>query len=110
MSERVAEFLIMLSKDPVKLDAFLDDPRPLLQGSGLTGEERELLLSGDPERIRAYIGENSAFTAGASTTSQTSFRPHPPPPPPNPPKNTPNTPNAPNNPPQTPVKVPEAPA
>jgi hypothetical protein len=70
MSERVTDFLIMLSKDPVKLDAFLDDPEPVLEESGLTREERELLLSGDTERIRAYIGENSLFTTGASTTSQ----------------------------------------
>ena len=73
MSERVTEFLIMLSKDPVKLDAFLDDPGPLLRESRLSREEQDLLLSGDPERIRAYIGENTAFAAGASTTSQHGF-------------------------------------
>lgn len=88
MSERVARFLISLSQDPYKLDRFLDDPDPVLADSDLTSEEKEVVRGGDPEQIRASLGElGSMATSTSSTTGSPSGRPpgRPPGPPPGPP-------------------------
>jgi hypothetical protein len=86
MSERVEQFLITLSQDPVLLDNFLDDPEPVLMNSPLTGEERDLLKSGDAELIRKYLGDKETIFATASTVTGTGPKPGPPPPPPKKPK------------------------
>lgn len=79
MSERIARFLTSLSQDPYKLDSFLDDPGPLLAASDLTPEERDVLRSGDPEKIRASLGELGVLaTSTSSTVTYPTDRPHKP--------------------------------
>jgi hypothetical protein len=90
MSERVEQFLITLSQDPVLLDDFLDDPEPLLKDSLLTEKEKDLLRSGDAEQIRRHLGDEGTIVLTNSTATKSpppGPRPDPHPgPPPGPPK------------------------
>lgn len=93
MSERVSQFLVTLSQDPVMLDEFLSDPDPFLSRSELTSEERDVLRSGDPDRIRILLGDDDPMRWAATTSTDPGPHPKPgphpgpnPPPPPPPPK------------------------
>jgi hypothetical protein len=88
MSERVTQFLISLSQDPVLLDNFLNNPDPLLGDSLLTAEERSLLRSGDAEEIRKHLGDTGPTMWTATTSTEPNEPPKSPPPktPPPPPK------------------------
>jgi hypothetical protein len=86
MSERVTQFLISLSQDPVLLDNFLNNPDPLLGDSLLTAEERSLLRSGDADLIRKHLGEGDSTRWVATTSTRPNGPPPPPPPPPPKPK------------------------
>ena len=61
MSNRVAQFLIDLSKDPGAMAAFARDPGLLLSGAGLTEAEEETVRSADMETIyRSLLGGEDA--------------------------------------------------
>ena len=82
MSERVSQFLVTLSQDPVMLDEFLSDPDPFLVQSELTPEERDVLRSGDPDRIRFLLGDDDPARWAATTSTDPGAHPGPKPGPP----------------------------
>ncbi len=92
MPNRVAQFLIDLSKDPAAMATFAKEPGLLLAGAGLTEAEEETVRSADVETIyRSLLGGESAglFAVG-------SMKGPPPPPepqePPGPPSGPPTGP------------------
>ena len=56
MSEKVKQFMIELSKDPVKMEEFWKNPEAFLATADLTAEEKEILSSGDSARIQELLG------------------------------------------------------
>jgi hypothetical protein len=51
-------FLKRLSEDPDHLEAYRADPEGVMDKSGLTEEHKDVIRSGDPERIeKALRGE-----------------------------------------------------
>ena len=56
MSE-LKTFLLDASKDQQLLQQFRLDPQGVTRKAGLSDEDREVLLSGDPERIRKALGD-----------------------------------------------------
>lgn len=83
MSERITRFLADLSKDPQKVEELWENPEAFLTGAELTEEEKELVRSGDAERLRKAMGYPLFF--GSISTSTTPPPGQPPGPPPGPP-------------------------
>jgi len=51
MSEPLRSFMVRLAVDPERLSAFIDDPDRAMADWGLSLEERELVRSGDQDRL-----------------------------------------------------------
>jgi hypothetical protein len=56
----IGEFLSELAEDQELLNAYLDNQRATLDKSGLSAEQRDVLLSNDLARIREAIREEYA--------------------------------------------------
>ena len=57
MPKKLGDFLIRVSKDPELRERFREDPYGTMDAEGLTEEHKEVLGSGDPDRIRKYLGD-----------------------------------------------------
>lgn len=57
MSKKAVQFVIALSKDPQAMEDFAKDPDAVMDKYDLSPEDREVLKSGDVERIRKHLGE-----------------------------------------------------
>ena len=55
-----ADLMIKLSTDPALRSRFQTNPGAVLDEMGIHGEDREILLSGDPARLRGYLDGNDA--------------------------------------------------
>jgi hypothetical protein len=55
MASKFTNFIISLSNDPQKLDAFNQDPQSVMDAAGLTSHEKNLLLSKDMHAIRSTL-------------------------------------------------------
>jgi hypothetical protein len=58
----IAEYLVRLSKEPKRLAAFQKDPAGALKRSSLTQKQRDVILSGDAQRIQHVIEFESDTT------------------------------------------------
>lgn len=54
--KNVVKLLVRLFGDPAHLAKLRKSPAKTLAAAGLTPAERELVLSGNPARLRAYLG------------------------------------------------------
>jgi hypothetical protein len=54
-NETLANYLISLSEDPNKLQSLKQDPDAALNEAGLNEEEKAIVMSSDPAKIRAAI-------------------------------------------------------
>ncbi len=57
MSSNVAQFVTALSKNPQAMENFSKDPDGVMEVHDLTDEDKEVLKSGDAERIRSHCGD-----------------------------------------------------
>ncbi len=57
MTKLVADFVVNLSKDPRLMEAFASDPDAVMAEHDLSDADREVLKSGDAERIRNHLGD-----------------------------------------------------
>jgi hypothetical protein len=57
MSSNVAQFVTALSQNPQAMENFSKDPDGVMEVHDLTDEDREILKSGDAEKIRAHCGD-----------------------------------------------------
>jgi hypothetical protein len=48
-------FLLKLRESPAAQDRFIFDPIGIMEAAGLTAEEQDVLLSGDPDAINALV-------------------------------------------------------
>ena len=55
MSHTLSNFLIDLASDPSRLASFTANPDGILAAAHLNREERDALLSGDPEELREAL-------------------------------------------------------
>ena len=55
-----ADLLVKLSSDPALRRRFQDNPGAVLDEAGIEGADRDVLLSGNPEQLRGYLGGNDA--------------------------------------------------
>jgi hypothetical protein len=59
MAHRITDFLVDLSNNPKKLEAFAEDPEAVLDGTQLKDEARAALLSRNPAEVRAVVDSES---------------------------------------------------
>jgi hypothetical protein len=57
MATNLADFLDRLARDPDLLAAFRADKAGTMTEYGVSAEQQEAILSGDPDRIRAALGD-----------------------------------------------------
>jgi len=60
MSGNLKAFLEDLGKDPEKLAKFKQDPHGAMDEHGLSDEHKQLVLSGDKEKIKEEAGADDA--------------------------------------------------
>lgn len=53
---RLVKFLVSLSRDPRLRERFLKDPGGTMAKAGLNKKQRAVVQSGDPKKIRKYLG------------------------------------------------------
>jgi hypothetical protein len=58
MAKKAADFIIKLSKDPKLRDQLKKDPHGTMDAHGLSSEDKDALMSGDPDRIRQHLGDD----------------------------------------------------
>jgi hypothetical protein len=63
MLKQVTDFLIELSKDPLRADQFKTDRVRFIAEAGFTGREAEILMTSDPTAVRSYLSENDLEAA-----------------------------------------------
>ena len=56
---QLKSFLVQLATDPGRFADFLGDRDKVLEAADLTAEEREILLSADPDRIYAALTQGN---------------------------------------------------
>lgn len=66
MSEPLRAFMVRLASDPERLSAFIADPERAMNEAGLSDEERQLVRSGDQNRLYAALASRPAVHAAAS--------------------------------------------
>jgi hypothetical protein len=59
-TSNATDLLVKLSSDPALRQRFQADPGAVLDEAGVEGEDREILLSGDPGRLQGYLASNDA--------------------------------------------------
>ncbi len=59
MSKKALEYVVSVSEDPEKAQAHKDDPDAAMDAAGLSDEDKDILKSGDLERIRDHLGDDS---------------------------------------------------
>ncbi len=67
MTKPLTSYLMKLSEDSAALSAFKGAPHQEMEKAGLSAEEKELVLSADPNAIRAAM-TGDASTAGFTVT------------------------------------------
>ena len=55
-----ADLLVKMSADPALRGRFQGNPGGVLDEFGIEGEDRAVLLSGNPERLRGHLGGSDA--------------------------------------------------
>jgi hypothetical protein len=55
--QKISEFLIELSEDPARLEAYFENPADVVLDSKLSKDNQKLILSGDVDRISAALQE-----------------------------------------------------
>jgi hypothetical protein len=57
MRKNAIRFLVDLSKDPLRREAFQRNPQAVLESAGISDQEAKAVLGGgDPDEIRRYLG------------------------------------------------------
>ena len=57
MASELENFLYRLASDDQFLEQFKSNPNAVLQGTGLSGEDKAAVLSGDLHYIRAHVSD-----------------------------------------------------
>ena len=71
MSKQFARFLQTLGEDPNTLEQYKEDPDRIMKEAGLTQDDRQSMLSGDPKKIRQALagGEEAAGVQAQAETA-----------------------------------------
>ncbi|HLA77691.1 MAG TPA: hypothetical protein VJU18_08950 [Vicinamibacteria bacterium] len=59
MAKNLADLMIKLSRDPKLRESFKKDPDGVMDAHALTAEDKAVLRSGDPDKIRAHLGDDA---------------------------------------------------
>jgi len=54
-SEKLSQFMLDLSKNPVKLDEFRRDPESIMSAYDLSAEEKNIVRSGNQDRVQQAL-------------------------------------------------------
>jgi Aromatic-ring-opening dioxygenase LigAB, LigA subunit len=63
MAGKIADFLAEVNADPARREAFQTNPDAELDKADLTPEQRDILKSGDQDRIRSAVKQESGSDA-----------------------------------------------
>lgn len=58
MPKKAADFVTTLSQDPQKREAYKADPEGTMDDHGLSEDDKAVLRTGDPDKIREYLGDD----------------------------------------------------
>jgi hypothetical protein len=59
MPSKVTDFLAKMSQDPKLRRRFKKDPRGVMAENGLNAKDRQVVLSGDPAKIKKHLGADA---------------------------------------------------
>jgi len=59
MSKKALDYVVKVSEDPAMQQAHKADPDAAMDAHGLSDEDKEVLKSGDLQKIRAHLGDDS---------------------------------------------------
>jgi hypothetical protein len=59
MSKKALDYVVAVSENPDMADAHVADPDAAMDAHGLSDEDKEVLKSGDLQKIRAHLGDDS---------------------------------------------------
>lgn len=59
MSQKALDYVVKVSESPEMQEAHKADPDAAMDAHGLSGEDKEILKSGDLQKIRAHLGDDS---------------------------------------------------
>jgi hypothetical protein len=59
MSKNALKYVVSVSEDPALADSHKSDPDAAMDAAGLSDEDKDVLKSGDLERIRKHLGDDS---------------------------------------------------
>jgi hypothetical protein len=61
MKARIVQVLVLISASAAAQAQFKADPEAFLEAAGLAQEERQVVLSGDTDAIRAALGDTATL-------------------------------------------------
>lgn len=59
MAHPLADFLSKLSQDPQTVADFKNDPDSVMDEHGLSDHDKEVVNSGDADKVREHLGDDS---------------------------------------------------
>ena len=59
MSKKTADLITKLSTDPALREKFRANPDAVMDQEGLSAEDKAVLRSGDPDKIRQHLGDDA---------------------------------------------------
>ena len=59
MSKKSADLINKLSTDPAFRQRFRANPDQVMDEEGLSAEDKEVMKSGDPDKIKAHLGDDA---------------------------------------------------
>lgn len=59
MSKKAADLITKLSTDPSFRERFRANPDQVMDEEGLSQQDKEVLKSGDPDKIRQHLGDDA---------------------------------------------------
>ena len=59
MSKKALDYVVKVSESPEMQEAHMKDPDAAMDKHGLSDQDKEILKSGDLEKIRAHLGDDS---------------------------------------------------
>lgn len=59
MSKKALDYVVSVSENPDKADAHKADPDAAMDSHGLSKEDKDIIKSGDVEKIRNHLGDDS---------------------------------------------------
>ncbi len=59
MAKALSDFLTKISQDPQEISDFKENPDGVMDDHGLSDQEKEIVKSGDADKVREHLGDDT---------------------------------------------------